>query len=290
MRNEMQILNISEYGSQSRQKYICLLLRCLCKMCWGTPTMHPDKYVSSKQALFVMCMRWRLFQHGARDACCLLLVLLMIWISCPSLRVPAFSQFPSFSLTHTHTHTHLCFLSAFLPAHAALWLCSPVWIIALSRLSWSYTNNICQLIYHCSPPVVHSRLFIYALFLHPCLQGEKKKKRHVTSSTENNPQKSCLIFVQILGWCLTGSLTPVVFHGTLHFHHIPTLLLWMINSNWLLRQVWGGGGGALEKEGFLVNVVYVSRVTTLMHLGAQIGTKCKPQRFCHIRMDCLDLH
>lgn len=125
-----------------------------------------------------MCTWWRLFQHRARNGCCLVARLVMIWISCPC--VYARRSLSSYLLARPNAHTHktLFLLPAFFTAHAALWLSSPVWIMALSRLSWSYTNNICQLIYHCSPPVVHSCLFIYALFLHPCLQGENARYLH----------------------------------------------------------------------------------------------------------------
>lgn len=140
-----------------------------------------------------MCTWWSLFQHRARNACCLLARLVMIWISCPC--VYAQCSLSSYRLARPNIHTHktLFLLLAFFTAHAALWLSSPVWIMALSRLSWSYTNNICQLIYHCSPQL---STLVYSSMLYFCIPASRVKM-HATSTTENNPQKSPLIFTQI---------------------------------------------------------------------------------------------
>lgn len=156
-KNASQDLRINALPARER---VCLLPGCLCKV---------KNLFWSKQGLFGrVCDEFCFNMLQKEKACCLWARLMKIWISCPSVCARL-----SLSLTVTPL-----FLPAFFPAHAALWLGSAMWIIALSRLSWSYTNNICQLIYHCSPPVVHSRLFICALFLHPCLRGENARYLH----------------------------------------------------------------------------------------------------------------
>lgn len=141
-------------------------------------------YIGNKTGLFTINRLWDLLQSLVLKPDC--------WYY--GLTVSA-CRSPSFHLSSFDRHTPLS-LSAFFSAYVALWLSSPMWIIALSWLSWSYTNNICQLIYHCSPRL---STLVYSSMPCFCIPASRVKM-HVTSATENNPStppKSLLIFAQI---------------------------------------------------------------------------------------------
>lgn len=107
---------------------------------------------------------------------------------------PCFSLSSHLSHTHRHTHTHLCFLPDFFPAHAALWLSSPVWIIALSHGYHDLTQTTFVSSFITVPPWLST--LVYSSMLYFCIPASRVKM-HVTSTTENNPQKSPVIFAQI---------------------------------------------------------------------------------------------
>ncbi len=128
------------------------------------------------------------------------------------LSVSSFLFLPIF-LVHTPTCTHLCFLPVFFPVHAALWLSSQVWIIALSRLSWSYTNNICQLIYHCSPPGCSLLSIPLRSISASLLLGWKYMLPLQLKITPKSPLWYLCKYANVnsSNWCLTDLLTPIVF-------------------------------------------------------------------------------
>ncbi len=158
-------------------------------------------------------MWWCLFQHGTRNACCLLARLLMIWISCPSLCAQL-----SFSLSHTHTHkhTHTLLFSAYLLPSA----CGPLAQLA----SVDYSSLTAIMILHKQHLSAHLSLFP---------SGCPLSSIHLRSiSASLPPGWKCMLPPQLKitprsplwylrksanvngnNWCLTDSLTPIVFLG-----------------------------------------------------------------------------
>lgn len=121
------------------------------------------------------------------NAWCLLARLLLIWISCLSLSI-----FPSFSLTHTPTPL----FSACFSSHP--FACGPLARLASVDYSSHGYHDLTQTTFVSSFITVPPRLstLVYSSTLYFCIPASRVKM-HVTSTTENNPQKSPLIFAQI---------------------------------------------------------------------------------------------
>lgn len=193
-------------------------------------------------------MRWCLFQHGARNACCPLARLLMIWISCPSLCAQLTLSFHlSWSHTHTHTRTPL-FSACLLPS-----VCAPLAQLA----SVDYSSLTAIMILHKQHLSAHLSLFP---------PGCPLSSIHLRSiSASLPPGWKCLLPPQLKitpksplwylrkstnvngdNWCLTDSLTPIVFlvarrdknaacvTAVMPFHRTPIALslLQMIIHQW----------------------------------------------------------
>lgn len=104
------------------------------------------------------------------------------------------SLFLSPHLSDWHTYTHLCFLPAFFPS-----TCGPLAQLA----SVDYSSLTAIMILHKQHLSAHLSLFPPGCPLssiHLCSISASLPpgvKMHVTSTTENNPQKSPVIFAQI---------------------------------------------------------------------------------------------
>lgn len=164
-----------------------------------------------------MCTWWSLFQHRARNACCLLARLLMIWISCPC--VCAQFSLSSYLLARPNTHTQnsvsaACFL------HSA---CSPLAQLA----SVDYGPLTAIMILHKQHLSAHLSLFPPScplLSIHLCSisaslpPGWKCTLPPQLKITPKSPlwylRKSANVNRD--KWCLSDLLTPIVFFVTRH--------------------------------------------------------------------------
>ena len=208
---------------------------------------------------------------GARNACCLLAKLLMIWISCPSLGTQL-SLFPSFSLTPTHTHTPL-FSACLLPS-----ACGP-----LARLaSVDYSSLTAIMILHkqhlsahlslfppgCPVSSIHLRSISASLppgwkcMLPPQLKITPKSPRWYLRKSAN---------VNGDNWCLTFLVTrrddSTCRKDVMCFLHvaIEVSLLQMIIHLWS-NVTWNARARC-------VNQVHVSHMDTLININAQSRLK-----------------
>lgn len=139
-----------------------------------------------------MCTWWSLFQHRARNACCLLARLVMIWISCPC--VYAQCSLSSYRLARPNIHTHktlfLLLSSQRMQPSGSARQCG----LGPSHGYHDLTQTTFVSSFITVPPQLST--LVYSSMLYFCIPASRVKM-HATSTTENNPQKSPLIFTQI---------------------------------------------------------------------------------------------